>query len=148
MTPCFSTRTDRYLDLVDGVVQCRLFWYRYLHEFHSCPEDVTNISLAQRRKQFNGNKKRWFSLKLFALICTVVTPSLLSWGVRTHFLHVRTLFTSSHHGRLNLQILSSWRFFSTFYKILSNLHPPPGACVASTFPPLGIVFDPYTHDNY
>jgi len=47
MTPCFSTRTDRHLDLVDGVVQCRLFWYRYLHEFHSCPEDVTNTSLAQ-----------------------------------------------------------------------------------------------------
>ena len=47
MTPCFSTRTDRHSGLVDGVVQCRLFWYRYLHEFHSCPEDVTNISLAQ-----------------------------------------------------------------------------------------------------
>ena len=38
--------THRHSDLVD-VVQYRLFRYRYLHEFHSCPEDVTNTSLAQ-----------------------------------------------------------------------------------------------------
>ena len=54
---------------------------------------------------------------------------------RAHALRSRTLLTSSHHG---CHILL----------ILSNPPPPPGACVASTFPPLGIVFDPYTHDNY
>ena len=32
-------------------------------------------------------------------------------------------------------------------RILSNSLPLPGACVASIFPPLGIVFDPCTHDN-
>ena len=70
--------------------------------------------------------------KLFALICTVVTPSL-SWGLRMHFLHVR-YFTLSHHGRHNSQI--------------SNPPPPTGARVASTFLPLGIVFDPHTRNNY
>ena len=30
---------------------------------------------------------------------------------------------------------------------LSNPPTLPGACVAPTYPPLGIVYDPYTHDN-
>ena len=40
----------------------------------------------------------------------------------------------SHHGRHKFQLIS-------------NPLPLDGACVESTFPPLSIVFDPYTHDN-
>ena len=77
-------------------------------------------------------KKGWFSLKLCVDLYGGDTFIALGRG---HAFPSRTLFTLSHHGRNNLQILS-------------NPPPPPGACVASTLPPLGIVNDPYTHDNY
>ena len=80
-----------------------------------------------------ATKKRWFSLKLCVDLYAGDTFTVLG---RAHALPSRTLFAVSHHGRHNLQI------------ILSNPPTPLGACVVSTFPPLGIIFDPYTHDNY
>ena len=44
--------------------------------------------------------------------------------------------------------LPSCTLFTLSHLILSNPPPPTGAGVVSTFPPLRIVFDPYTHDNY
>ena len=90
-----------------------------------------DLARVQRRSQFNGNKERWFSLKLSVDLYGGDTFTVLG---RAHALPSGTVFTSSHHGLHNL-------------KILSNLPPPPSACVASTFPPLGIAFHHYTHDN-
>ena len=39
------------------------------------------------------------------------------------------------------------RFAVLYTHTLSNSSPLPRACVSSIFPPLGNVFDPYTHDN-
>ena len=87
-----------------------------------------DLARVQRRSQFNGNEERWFSLKLSVDLYGGDTFTVVLG--RAHALPSRTLYTSSHRGRHNLQILS-------------NPPPPPRARVASTFPPLDIVLDPY-----
>ena len=96
------------------------------------PRRERDLASVQRRKNFSGNKKRWFFLTICVDLYGGDTFTVLG---RAHAFPSRKFFTWSHHGCQNLQILS-------------NPPPPTGACVASTFTPLSIVVDPYTHDNY
>ena len=89
--------------------------------------------------KLNGNRDDgWFCLKHYATLYDDDNFTVLG---RAHALPPRTLLFL-----LTITAVIVCKYMEV--SLLSNPPPLLGACVASTFPSLGIVFDSYTHDNH